>query len=169
MPTRMARMPAVSVERTPTRIEARAPCTVREYTSQPCTSVPNQCCELGGSSESLRSQACGLIDVYSRGKTAITTNAKTSTAATQNSGRRRRSRQASPTRLRGLPRLTSSGRMAVPLSPALPCPSEVTIASMSLIADPRVQDGVQDVDHQAGDQVDDHQDADDGHHRRPVL
>src|SRR3954470_2021659 len=142
---------------------------VREYTSQPCTSVPNQCCELGGSSETLRSQLCGLIEVYSRGKIAITKNARTSAAAAQNSTRRRRSRQASPARLRGLPKLTSSGRMAVPLPPVLPWPSDVTMASMSLIADPRVQDCVQDVDDQAGDQIDDHQDADDGHHRRPVL
>src|SRR5690349_7241933 len=98
------------------------------------------------------------------GKAAIATRMTTSTAAAQKILLRLRSRQASPARLRGLSCLT--GAEGPDWSPP---PVAMVTAFGSLIADPRVQGGVQKVDDQAHQQEDDHQEADEAHDERAVL
>src|SRR5690242_5866203 len=86
------------------------------------------------------------------------------TSAAQKILLRRRSCQASAARLRALP---------PPPAPAPPAgePTGVSAVSafMSLIADPGVEGGVEQVDDQVHDQEDDHQNADEADHQRAVL
>src|SRR5262245_36195787 len=77
--------------------------------------------------------------------------------AIQKIGLRRRSNQASPERLRAGPvRPSSTG------SPAM-------TTCGSLMTDPRIQDGVEDVHQQARDEVDHDEDADNRDHERSVF
>src|SRR5258705_4773394 len=103
---------------------------------------------------------------------AISTNTTTRSTPIQKTGRRLSSRHASPPRLRDFV-VRSLGWLGAPGSPCRPfladCSSAVSTASISLIADPRVEYGIEDVDGQVGDQVDDDEDAHDRDDRWAVL
>src|SRR3569833_4306705 len=79
------------------------------------------------------------------------------TTATQNVTRRHRPRPAS---------LHSDAD--APLTTAPVCAVAATSVG-SLIADPGVEDAVQEVDHEVGEQVDEHEQRRDAHHRGAVL
>src|SRR5690554_6323506 len=101
-------------------------------------SVPNQCSALGVRRELDRSQARGSTFVNSPGAMAMTMSTSSMSAEMTNTGLRRSSVHASPHRLE------------VEVSP----PVRASWTSvLSLIADPGVEVGVDDVD----DQVDHHE------------
>src|SRR3954451_6650118 len=112
-----------------------------------------------------RMQSRGSPCENSCGKIAIVTKMTTSTAAVQKILLRRRSFHASLARLRGLSR-----RSRRRLTPGWVLgASDVVTASRSLITDPRVQGGVEQVNQQVDNQEDDHQYADEAHHERAVF
>src|SRR5688500_2600848 len=124
-------------------------------------SNPNQCSALGRCSELASEQRRGSALVNSPGKMAMTTNRTTRASGTMNSGLRRSSRQASDHR---------------PAWWSAPSPETAEIsdpaplgATASGIPDPRIEDGVQDVHHQVGNDEDQHQGGDEPDHRRVVL
>src|SRR5674476_751556 len=123
--------------------------------SQPCRVNPNGCPGALVSLEWERSQNFGSVPVNSEGTTATTIKNRMSNAETMNVGLRRRSCQASDHRLRGFPISPVSGetprvRASLPRS----CGAAVGCEG-SLISDPRVENGVQQVHEQIGEQVDD--------------
>src|SRR5688500_6341637 len=96
---------------------------------------------------------------------AIAATRTPSTQAVQKIGLRRRSRMASAVRLRGFS-ASSSG----PVTGVAPGRvSAATTEPMSLIADPRIEHGVEQIDDEAEEQVHDHQHADEADHERTVL
>src|SRR6185369_10495320 len=109
--------------------------------SQPCLSKPNQCTARAPRIESARLQAVsvsrGSMRLNRNGNAASSTISSTMPSAIQNTGLRRRSRQAS--------------------------------ADRSAMANPWVQQRVQQIHHQRGDEVDQDQQAHDGDHARAVL
>ena len=66
------RMVVPKVARTPTRIDDLAPYTVREYTSHPWISVPNQCTAEGMCRAADRLQSVGSFEVKIAGTAAMT-------------------------------------------------------------------------------------------------
>src|SRR6266853_3154204 len=66
--------PAPSTTDTPTSNETRAPYRVRDRTSRPSSSVPNQCCAPGGRKRSGRLWAAGSRGASHGAKTAIRTS-----------------------------------------------------------------------------------------------
>src|SRR3989440_2911851 len=95
MPTAAAMHPARSVASPPTRIDERAPWTVREKTSQPWTSYPNQAPPPGGRILRVSVQSAGSTPVNSPGNAAIARMTATIATDSQKTGRRRSIRQAS--------------------------------------------------------------------------
>src|SRR5581483_7607646 len=114
--------------------------------SQPCRSYPNQASEDGGLRVFANVHRCGSVRLNTPGKAAISTNTTISNAETITTGFLRRSSQASRPSERA--RSPASGSAATAVSPG------------SLITDPRVDDRVEQVDQQAGEQEHDDQDAD---------
>src|SRR5690348_8519893 len=106
--------------------------------SQPCLSKPNQCPAAGPFNELARSQLVrGSVLLNSEGNAASNTMTTTMTSAIQNTGLRRRSRQASAERL--------------------------------AMADPWIEQCVQQVHHEIGNEVDQDQQAHHGDHARSVF
>src|SRR5680860_1488939 len=136
-------------------------------------SNPNQCSALGPSCDRLRSVARGSTPVNSWGTTAIVVKMTSRTDPSRKNGFFRRVFQASENRLacRISPPATASSAapdFAVSTSSAVACePDEVGAPPMSvprrvsLIADPRVEQRVQDVHHQDEEDVEEHQQGDD--------
>src|SRR5213593_3207210 len=119
MPIAAAMHPARMVAIPPTRIDERAPWTVRAKTSQPWTSYPNQALPLGGRMLRVSVQSSGSTPVNSPGNAAMARISTTIATDSQKTGRRRSTCHAS---LR--------------------------------IADPRVEDRVEQVDDEVGDEDD---------------
>ena len=110
-----------------------------------------------GSYRAASSTVAGIVgsvaSVHSCGNTAISDDQHDDTSETTKTGLRRSSRRASAQRLRGSLRLAGRGRAPV----AVGWPVRTPIARWrrlvgSLIADPRVEHGVEQVDQQVGDQ-----------------
>src|SRR5665811_1054711 len=108
--------------------------------------------------ECSRKQDFGSVPVNSEGTTATTTKNRMSSAETMNVGLRRRSCQASDHRLRGFPTSPVSG-WAPTVKASIPRSSGAAVGCEgSVISDPRVENGVEQVQEQIGAQVDDDQD-----------
>ena len=97
VPTVIARPTATK----PMLIEIRAPKTMREKTSRPSLSVPNQCAGEGPCAPSARFCASGSDGAITPAKTAINRIAATTAAPTSAPGARRKRRQTSTAKLRG--------------------------------------------------------------------
>src|SRR5680860_229723 len=137
--------------------------------SQPCRLNPNGCPGAPASLEWERSQNFGSVSVNSEGTAATTTKNRMSNAEMMKVGLRRRSCQASDHRLRGFPTSSGSGESPMVRAPtatswyaAVGCEGS---GSGSDISDPRVENGVQQVHEQIGEQVDDDQDGHERHDR----
>src|SRR5690606_10696315 len=113
-----------------------------------CLSNPNQCWLSGGRRELASSQPAtrGSMSLNSHGKHASSTISSTMLPAIQKIGLRLSSCQAS------LPRLRAAGGM-----------------SGSIMADPGIERGVEQVHDQVGGQINQDQKADDGDHQWAVL
>src|SRR5919201_262575 len=139
MPSAVPSTPAKITAMKPTIMDTRAPKIRRDRTSRPMWSVPSRCALLppathaGGLKRWDSEPTSGLWGAMKSAKTAV--NVRTTRIRTGNHGRPSRRKAASR---------QASGSPAARLGAAL----------LTLIANPRVYDGVEDVDHQADD--DDH-------------
>src|SRR3954453_17472687 len=138
--------------------------------SQPWRSKPNGGPDRGGFRLSCSWQNRGSTLVNSPGKRAMTTSSRMMTADTMNSGRLRRVRQASSHRPPGAEDSSTESVAAIGVSSRSLTKWTCSACSvLSDIADPRVQEGVEQVHEQAGDDVDDHQHGDDRDDRRALA
>src|SRR4051794_5253338 len=138
--------------------------------SQPWRSNPNGWPDLPGARLSCSWQNRGSTLVNSPGNSEMTTSSRMISADTMNSGRLRRVRQASSHRPPG--GVDSSTESVAAMGVSSRSLTKWTCSACSVlsdIADPRVQDGVEQVHEQAGDDVDDHQDGDDRDDRRALA
>src|SRR5680860_57788 len=133
--------------------------------SQPCRLNPNGCPGALVSLEWARSQYCGSVLVKSEGAIATTTKNKMSNAETMKVGLRRRSCQASDHRLRGFPTSSGSGESPMVRAPTATSWYAAVGCEGSVISDPRVENGVEQVHEQIGEQVDDDEDGHERHDR----
>src|SRR5665648_68559 len=140
--------------------------------SQPCRLYPNGCPGAPPLFDWPRSQNFGSVAVKSEGKTATMIRNRMSNAEMTNVGLRRRSCQASDHRLRGFPTPPASAPTSSKVSAvkAESCEgrtvfevSGMSDPRFSDISDPRVENGVEKVHEQIGEQVDDDQDDYEGH------
>src|SRR3954464_6116608 len=90
------------ITRKPTDSDVDAPCTMREYTSQPCLVKPSGCPAVGPLLLNCSSQWAGSTDAKRPGNSATKTMNAISAPEIQNIGRVRTSRHASSQRLLGL-------------------------------------------------------------------
>src|SRR5680860_21607 len=125
-------------------------------------SMPNQWSALGPCRDRSSWQSRGDWVVNSWGKAAITIRNRISVAEMMKSLLCRSSRQASAHRLAWRP-LTSSAPVTAPWVPFW---SPVCV---SLITNPRVQDGIQQVHDQVGNDEHQHEGGDDPDHHRALL
>src|SRR6478735_9021302 len=162
----------------PTVTEERVPKMTRAYTSQPCWVKPSGCPAAGPPSElaSWHASDDGSIDEKSPGKSDTATTTRIRNAEIRNSGCLRRFRQASAHRLSGAwSSLTLSvACRGVSAKSATKCSmwrlagaeaSGRAVLESGVIADPRVKPGVQQVNEQVGEAVDQHQHGDNRDHR----
>src|SRR4051812_17253830 len=138
--------------------------------SQPWRSKPNGWPDLPDLRLSCSWQNRGSTLVNSPGKSAITISSRMISAETMNSGRLRRVRQASSHRPPGgVDSSTESVAARGVSSRSLTKWTCSACRVLSDIADPRVQNGVEQIHEQAGDDVDDHQHGDDRDDRRALA
>src|SRR3954464_1983227 len=138
--------------------------------SQPWRSKPNGWPDLAGPRLSCSWQNRGSALANSPGKSDTTISNRMISDDTMNSGRLRRVRQASSQRPPGA--ADSSTESVAPMGVSSRSLTKWTCSACSVlsdIADPRVQDGVEQVHEQAGDDVDDHQHGDDRDDRRALA
>src|SRR5574342_914036 len=141
---------------TPTRSEMRLPWSTRLQMSRPNSSVPRKCRPLGGWSRAAGSRRVGLCVESGPAKSAASTKARRmrAPATTLRLARRRRSQRG---RVEGAPTPTAGPR---------------TSTAASVIADPRVDDRVQEIDPEVDQHVgrgDQTQRGEFGHGPRLVL
>src|SRR3954447_16999038 len=130
--------------------------------SQPWLSKPNGCPGRLPARLFWSSQNVGLLDANSPGKIDTTISSRMISAEMMNSGRLRSVRHASSHRPPGAPDSSTWSTVASGVS-SRSATKWVCSArrAVSDIADPRVQDGVEQIDQQARRDVDEHQDRDD--------
>ena len=139
----------MTTEATPARRLTWAPYSTRLYSSRPCKSVPMTWAEDGGSRRCARPPSSGPYGARIGANIAATTKSGDEDTAPRSAGLlRSRRRAASP----HSPRLTRGGRR----------PDAIGIAGGGHLGvpDPRIEDGVQDVDQEIHHEEDEGEDQD---------
>src|ERR687887_2356836 len=135
-------------------------------------SVPNQCFALGRRTVSRMLQALALYGstlVNKRGTAPIRQKITISPAAMMNRGSRRSLRQTSPHRVAARSSPPSGSAPPGTWVSASSGTASVACPSRLSIADPRIDRGAEDVDHEVREDEDHRRERDEPHDERPVL